>query len=175
MNNYDWPRIQIMYEMGQTAYQIGKAPDMPSKQAIQDRANKHDWVKPEQSLNRLPILAEALNIDSRVMTDEVLAVVLNLISEGATIEVACATAGIADRTWTYWCKKDERLKDATRRARAGTITGWMSSINRHSQGDWKAASWALMNMPDTRDHFGTKGADNKLEVTINIDRAIQSG
>jgi hypothetical protein len=104
------------------------------------------------------------------MTDELLNVVLNLISEGATQEVACAAAGISARTWASWCSQDEKLKDATQRARAGTIVGWMSSINRHSQGDWKAASWALTNMPDTREHFGSKGGDNKLEVTINIDR-----
>jgi len=171
MNNYDWPRIQIMYETGTTAYQLGKRPDFPSKQAIQDRANKHEWHKPETP-NSLPILAEALNIDSRVMTDELLNVVLNMISEGATQEVSCMAAGISDRTWREWCVKDERLKDATQRARAGTIVGWMSSINRHSQGDWKAASWALTNMPDTREHFGTKGSDNRVEVTINIDRAV---
>ncbi len=170
MNNYDWPRIQIMYEMGQTAYQIGKAPDMPSKQSIQERAKKHEWIKPEQTMNRLPILAEALDIDSRVMTDELLNVVLNMISEGATQEVSCAAAGISDRTWRDWCSQDDKLKDATQRARAGTIVGWMSSINRHSQGDWKAASWALTNMPDTREHFGSKAHDNRVEVTINIDR-----
>lgn len=170
MNNYDWPRIRGMYEAGNTAYQLGKRPDFPSKQAIQERATKEEWVKPVDSLNHLPILAEALDIDSRVMTDDLLRVVLNLISEGATQEVACAAAGISGRTWRDWCSQDAMLKEATNRARAGTIVGWMSSINRSSRSDWKAASWALTNMPDTRDHFGSNAHDNKLEVTINIDR-----
>lgn len=169
MNNYDWPRIQIMYEMGQTAYQIGKAPDMPSKQAIQDKANKHEWIKPENG-NRLPIVASALTIDSSRLTDELLNTVLSLISEGSTIELACATVGISATTWHDWQRQDPNLTAMVQRCRAGKVVGWMSSVDRATQRDWKAATWLLQNSPDTRSQFGPKQTDNKLEVTINIDR-----
>lgn len=168
MKNYDWPRIKIMYEMGQTAYQIGKGPDMPSKQGIQDRANREEWVKPERG--SLPIVAAALQVNSSKLTDEVLSTVLGLIAEGATIELACTAAGIAPTTWHDWQRQDPTLKDAVIRCRAGKVINWTSAIDKATEKDWKAASWLLQNSPDTRDQFGAKGGDNKLEVVININR-----
>ena len=170
MNNYDWPRIQILYEMGQTAYQIGKAPDMPSKQATQQRADKHEWHKPEQGTNNLPIVADALNIDSTLLTDELLNTILGLIAEGSTIELACKVVGITTDTWHRWQRTDPTLKDMAQRCRAGKVVGWMQSVDRATQRDWKAATWLLQNSPDTRESFGPKAHDNRVEVTINIDR-----
>jgi len=170
MENFDWPYIRGLYESGSTAYQLGKRPDFPTKQAIQKRADKEGWIKPDISTYRLPVVAEALQIDSRKCTDEVLRVVLGMIAEGSTVEIACAVAGISGRTWTYWCKQDPTLKDATTRARAGTIAGWLGCVNQATQKDWKAATWLMQNSPDTRESFGPKGSDNKLEVVINIDR-----
>ncbi len=170
MNNYDWPRIQIMYEMGQTAYQIGKAPDMPSKQAIQERANKGEWVKPENGGNTLPILASALHIDSTRLTDELLNTVLALIAEGSTIELACGVVGISATTWHDWQRQDPTLTAMVQRCRAGKVVSWMSNVDRASVRDWKAATWLLQNSPDTRESFGPKAHDNRVEVTINIDR-----
>jgi len=159
-----------MYEMGQTAYQIGKAPDMPTKQAIQDKANKEDWQKPDTTLNNLPMLAAAFDIDSTKLTDELLNTVLGLIAEGSTIELACGVVGISPDTWHRWGREDSRLKTMTQRCRAGKVVSWMSTVDRAKQADWKAATWLLQNSPDTRKQFGPQAHDNKLEVTINIDR-----
>lgn len=167
---FDWPYIRGLYEAGSTAYQLAKRRDFPSKQAIQNRATKEGWLKPEAGTHRLPIVAEALNIDSSKLTDDLLRTILGLISEGATIEIACKCAGIAPATWSRWCAKDTQLMDATRRARAGTVMSWINTVHQATQKDWKAATWLMQNSPDTRDSFGPKGSDNKLEVIINIDR-----
>jgi len=118
----------------------------------------------------LPIVAEALAIDSRKLTDELLQTVLGLIAEGATIEIACKCAGIAPATWSRWCAKDPQLMDMTRRARAGTIMSWLSTVQQATQKDWKAATWLMQNSPDTRESFGQQSKDSRLEVVINIDR-----
>lgn len=168
--NFDWPYIRGLYEAGATAYQLGKRPDCPSKQAIQKRADSEGWIKVDPSTTRLPVVAEALAIDSSKLTDDLLRTVLNLIAEGATIEIACKCAGIAPATWSRWCAKDPQLMDATRRARAGTVMSWLNTVHQATHKDWKAATWLMQNSPDTRDSFGPKGADNKLEVVININR-----
>jgi len=167
--NYDWRRIQVMYEMGQTPYQISRGAQMPSKEGIRKRAIKEGWSKPDAT-KRLPIVADALSIDSTHLTDEVLTTVLGLISEGSPIELACRAAGIADRTWRDWQAADPTLKDLVHRARAGKVIDWLSTVDRAKAKDWKAATWLMQNSPDTRQTFGQQHHDNKLEVVINIDR-----
>lgn len=170
-SDFDWPYIRGLYESGQTAYQIAKRPDCPTKQAIQNRANAEGWTKPDPTTYKPPILAAALNINSHKLTDEVLRVLLGMIAEGSTVELACRAAGIADTTFRAWCREDPSLKDAVQRARAGTVAGWLGTINQATRKDWKAATWLLQNSPDTRDNYGAKGGDNKLEIVINIDRS----
>lgn len=170
MNSIDWPRIRALFELGSTAYQISKLPGMPSKQAIQNKANKEEWQRQEEGKRILPIVAKALTIDSYKLTDEVLETVLGLIAEGSTIELACSASGIHHETWRKWCLKDERLRDATTRARAGKVSAWLSTVDRATDKDWKAATWLMQNSPDTRQTFGQQHHDNKLEVVINIDR-----
>lgn len=168
-NGYDWHYIRVLYESGATAYQIAKRPDMPSKQGIEKHAKKHDWVKPTTE-NRLPIVAEALSVNSSKLTDDLLRVFLGLIAEGSTIEIASAACGISAQTWRAWCKQDPQLKDLVRRARAGKVATWMHSVDRASQTDWKAGQWLLQTAPETRETFAKQAGENKLEVTINIER-----
>jgi hypothetical protein len=170
MKRYDWSVIRAMYEMGETAYGISKAPHMPTKQAIMKRAKKEDWHKPDRETYRLPIVAKALNIESHKLTDDLLQTVLGLIESGATIELACTAAGISPRTWATWQTQDPALKDLVRRARAGKVVQYLNTVDQAQHKDWKAATWLMQNSPDTRDQFGAKGSDNKLEVVINIDR-----
>jgi len=170
---FDWPYIRGLYESGQTAYQIAKRPDCPTKQAIQNRADKEGWHKPDPTTYRPPILAESLNINSHKLTDEVLRVLLGMIAEGATIELACKAAGISNATYTKWCRDDPSLRDAVQRARAGTVAGWLGAVNQATRKDWKAATWLLQNSPDTRDSYGAKGNDSKLEIVININRETE--
>ena len=167
---YDWHYIRALFETGQTAYQIAKRPDAPSKQAIQKRANAEGWIKPDQGQSRLPIVAKALTVNSERLTDELLAVLLDLIANGATREVACAACGISTETLRRWCHEDSRLGEMLDRARAGTVAGYLGTVHQAQHKDWKAATWMLTNAPDTRDHFGAGKHDGKVEVVINIDR-----
>ena len=173
-NTYDWPHIRALFELGNTCYQISKRPDMPTKESIRRRSIDEGWVKPDATASRPPILAAALNIRSDKLTDEVLAVLLQMISEGATIELACRAAGISSRVYRNWCEQDPSLRDAVQRARAGTVAGWLSSVNQATRKDWKAATWLLQNSPDTRDSYASKASDSKLEIVINIDRDAPS-
>ena len=167
---FDWPYLRALYETGQTAYQISKRADAPSKQAIQKRANKEGWIKPDISTTRLPVVAKALTVKSDKLTDELLAVLLDMIAEGATREVAAAACGISGETLRRWCEQDPTLKDMINRARAGTVAGYLGTINQAQHKDWKAASWMLTHSPDTRDHYGQAAKDNKIEVTFNFQR-----
>ena len=171
---YDWHYIRAKYESGMTAYQLSKRPDMPSKQAIQNRANKHEWQRAETP-ERLPIVAKALAINSTLLTDDLLAVVLDLIANGATQEIAASAAGISPRTWQSWCKQDERLRDAVRRARAGKVAEWMQSIDTASKTDWRAGQWLLQTAAETREAFNKTAESNQLQVVFNIDRQAMSG
>ena len=165
----DWQYVRGLFESGQTAYQIAKRPDMPSKQGIANRAKLEGWIKPKNP-DRLPIVAEALAINSYLLTDDVLTVVLGLIAEGATQEIAAQAAGISGRTWASWCKQDEKLRDAVRRARAGKLATWMSHVDTAATRDWRAAQWLLHTASETRESYGANKGDGKLEIVINIDR-----
>ncbi len=171
---YDWQYIRAKFESGMTAYQIGKRPDMPTKQAIQNRANKDDWQRTEMP-ERLPVIAKALAINSSLLTDDLLVVVLDLIANGATQEIASQAAGISARTWQTWCKQSEALRDAVRRARAGKIADWMQSVDTASKSDWRAGQWLLQTAAETREAFGKQSESNTLQVVFNIDRAATSG
>ena len=170
----DWNYVRAIYESGSTAYQIAKRPDMPSKQAIQNRANRDKWQRAE-TVKRLPIVAKALSINSSLLTDDLLAVVLDLIANGATQEIAAQAAGISGRTWSSWCKQDQSLRDAVRRARAGKVAQWMQSVDTASQTDWRAGQWLLQTASETREAFNKSAETNTLQVVFNIDRNATSG
>ena len=170
---YDWARIRIRYESGDTAYSISK--DMggkPTRQAIAKRAAKEQWASNISAhiQNGFPILAAALNIDSRKMTDELLQTVLGMIGMGSTEQLACQAAGIHPTTWIDWKNKDVRLQDAVHRARAGKLSEWISRIDQAGNKDWKANQALLQAAPETRGYFGKDHTDNKIEIVINIDR-----
>lgn len=167
---YDWQYIRGLYESGQTPYQIAKRPDMPSKEGIRKRAKSEQWQRPDTE-NRLPIVAEALSVNSHLLTDDVLRVVLDMIASGATLEIACAAAGISARTWSLWQQQDNRLRDAVRRARAGKLVSWMSHVDKAAERDWRAGQWLLQTAPETREQYARSQSDSRLEVTINIDRS----
>ena len=172
---YDWPYIRLRYESGETAYTISKRMGgKPSKQAIMKRAAKEGWEQGQASPElpaRLPIVAAALNVESRKLTDEVLQIILGMVANGSPEGIAAQAAGIHPTTLIDWKKQDPRLKDAIHRARAGKLSEWIARIDSASQKDWKAAQALLQAAPETRDQFGkTDGKGSKLEIVININR-----
>ena len=161
----------MRFEAGETAYSISKSMGgRPSKPGIAKRAVKEGWKVPDQGNNQLPIVAAALNIDSRKLTDQLLQTILGLIGIGATEQLACQAAGISQNTFITWKGQDPRLKDAVHRARAGKLCQWIGRIDKAGETDWKADQALLQASKETRDQFGKGNIDSKVQVTINIDR-----
>jgi hypothetical protein len=178
MSDYDWPYIRMRYEAGETAYAISKRMGgKPTKQAIQKRANKEAWgtdqATPDEPkrVTSLPVVAEALSIKSRKLTNDVLRVLFDRIADGAPEYIAAQAAGIHPTTLIDWKGQDEQLRDAIQRVRAGKLSDWVKRIDRASENDWKAAQALLQAAPETREHFG-KGdsGGSKLEIVIHVER-----
>jgi hypothetical protein len=97
------------------------------------------------------------------------------LGEGATVEHACAFAGIAPRTFYHWMERGENGEEAfvqfvqiTTRARGRGIVTDLSTISKAVQaGDWRAAAWRLQHRYPQ--DYGAKlkisgDADNPLRV-----------
>ena len=98
---YDWERIRIRYESGESAYAISQnLGNKPTRQAISKRVAKEQWASNISAhiQKGFPILAAALSVDSNKLTDDLLQTVLGMIGMGSTEGLACQAVGISQNT-----------------------------------------------------------------------------
>ncbi|MFX9703736.1 hypothetical protein ABTO92_19445, partial [Acinetobacter baumannii] len=72
------------------------------------------------------------------------------IRRGATIEMACAAAGITDATWHLWMNKARQGRapyrdflEAIKTAEAEHQARLLAVIEEHAIKQWQAAAWIL--------------------------------
>lgn len=180
-HNYDWPYIRMRYEAGETAYTISQMMGgKPSKQAIAKRAAKEGWEQSESSslavARQLPSVKRALGVTQSKRTPETVAAIAELLSEGATLEIAARSCGVHPETLSDWRRDDPQLRLFLDRARAGSLAECELVIHEAARkGDWKAAMAKLGSAPETREHYGKHEQGSRLEVVINIDRPPVEG
>ena len=85
------------------------------------------------------------------LTPDTEARILNAIRCGAPNKVACAAAGIGERTLYQWLEKSKELPDSEyaqfaqslTRARQEGIAARLAIIQKAAGQDWRAAAWLL--------------------------------
>jgi hypothetical protein len=96
---------------------------------------------------------------------------LEALKEGATIEGACAWAGIAERTYYRWCKTDPEWAELSERAMNFAEVILLRQLKRAAEdkmGDWRGTAWILERR--WRKRWGAR-----QEVELNHNQANDGG
>ncbi len=105
---YDWDDIKTRYIAGDSAYQIERLPDTPSRQAICKRAKAEEWSSLRVDEKSLPDQAVFQGLDGVDDLDERKRAVLEGLRRWATYKDAAALAGVDESTVRRW-RKVERF------------------------------------------------------------------
>lgn len=96
-----------------------------------------------------------------------------ILSEGNTIETACAACGISGRSFHNWMERGGREKtgpyfqffQSATRARARAKQRYTKLITRAATRDWKAAAWLLERM--FPQEYGRSTREDKEGTKLN--------
>lgn len=109
------------------------------------------------------------------MTQPTIDRLLDALRIGATVQMACAAAGISDTTYYRWLDGNERAAGAVEAAKTTAAVSALESIQRAAvNGDWRAAAWLLERRYPA--DFGRSHADvrHTLDVTPAAVPAIRT-
>jgi hypothetical protein len=169
MRAFDWNGIRSLYEGGRTAYELGKLPGNPSKQAILKRAKREGWRAGNavaEPATKAPGRAVAFNGDAQK------GIVLTHLRDGMPFRYAALAAGVTDRTVRNWRDNDSSFSEACQTAIAQFTAEQLANIRDAGKRDWKASMALLERHPDTREDFAPARSSGSpgLEIVLNINR-----
>lgn len=171
---YDWRTIEYRYRRGETAYAISKSlGGKPTKQGIVNRAKKHGWAKFDP--DELPAITPPKSLNSLgADTPQNRALILQKLSEGATLKLAAACAGISDESLRLMRKRDPIFLAECQAARAEHLTRKVAQVDKAGEKDWKAAAWFIDRSPEGRQAYpsGDRGSTLQLNIQINRDEPV---
>lgn len=152
-----------MFEAGEGITSIAKKPEMPSKQAISQRALKDGWQRLpsiDRSSDDLTLIPfDGLNDEQRLIVQEV--------ANGATQRLAAEMAGHHETTISDWKKSNPKFARAILAAKAAKVRRRLAKID--TSPDWRAAGWLMERDPDSRDEFSPPNAGKGLgQTTFNV-------
>ena len=162
LTRFDWVKIRALFEAGNGITAIAKMPDMPSKQAISQRAHKEEWRRIGQldpstpSIEMIPF--EGLSEEQRYVIQE--------IANGSTQRLAAQMLGYNENTISLW-KQDTRFTRALLAAKSAKVQYRLGKI--HKSEDWPAAGWLMERDPDSRDEFMPPNSSKGMTgTTFNV-------
>ena len=147
LTRFDWVKIRALFEAGNGITAIAKMPEMPSKQAISQRAHKEGWERVgqlDQSIESTALVAAMSYLDDRQKF------VIQEIANGSTQRLAANLAGCHETTISDW-KLNPKFSMALIAAKAAKVGVRLRKI--HQSEDWRAAGWLMERDPDSRDEF----------------------
>ena len=78
------------------------------------------------------------------MTQQTIGRLLDALRLGASVQMACAAAGISDTTYYRWLDGNDRGAVEVESAKTAAALSALESIQRAAvNGDWRAAAWLL--------------------------------
>ena len=78
------------------------------------------------------------------LNDETETKLLQAIQLGSTHAMACAYAGIGERTFYDWMSRNVQFKQKIKEAEAKGAVTWLAKIEKAAtDGSWQAAAWKL--------------------------------
>ena len=183
----DWDEIKERVLAGEGYTSVAKDYEV-SRQAIQKRCNKEEWIanKPrsmavkrelfKRNQKAQPIataqpVAVAVAQPSAVVIarEDKRAAVLALLKDGVPKVHASQAVGVHENTLTRWIQEDSEFSAEVRAAESAAVALRVQRIGKAGEKDWRADSWYL-----ERTQKATFGADagkgGGLAVQINIMR-----
>ena len=169
-SDIDWNKCRKLYERGLSPSKLAKRFPEVSRQAIDQMAQRHDWIKPEQSIVAYDLQFPGL-IDSVKYTDARAKLILDALRNGASKLVASGLAKISHQTIANWMEKDTAFAAAVIQAQAQHVNDMKGHIVAAAPDDWKAADRLLQTHELTRAEHGNAGqGQSQVNVVININR-----
>jgi len=186
----DWDEIKERVLAGEGYTSVAKDYEV-SRQAIQKRCNKEEWIanKPRSMAVKrelykrnqkaqpiataqpvaVAVAQPAQPSQSVLVRDDKQATVLALLKDGVPKTHAAAVAGVSEATLHRWVNDDESFRSEVRAAESAAVALRVQRIGKAGEKDWRADSWYL-----ERTQRGTFGSDagkgGGLAVQINIMR-----
>lgn len=176
-----WNEIKARWESGESAYfieqDLNRKGQKITRQGINARAKRDGWI--EKANGGLLAVAEQLptvqaigkGIDSTKRTPEIIAAVLEDISQGVPEYLAATSQGLGERTLARWKADDEALAYQIKCARAKHLGSRVAVLTKAGdRGDWKAAQVQLKAAPETKDYFAEDTKPTAIQFVLNIIR-----
>jgi len=183
----DWDEIKERVLGGEGYTSVAKDYEV-SRQAIQKRCNKEEWIanKPramavkrelfKRNQKAQPIataqpvaVALAQPAQPTLLREDKRAAIIELLGDGVPKVHAAAIAGVSEATLHRWVNEDDKFKSEVRAAESAAVALRVQRIGKAGEKDWRADSWFL-----ERTQKATFGADagkgGGLAVQINIMR-----
>ena len=140
-----------------------------SAQAVQKRAKKEGWVKPDSDLlqvvEQLPISQPTAGSALGIRSPENLAKIVNTFAKTGSKTLTAGVVGISRETLRNWCKEDAELLALMSARRKEFLVGQIDKIANAR--DWKAADKILSRAPETKDTWGEQEQTGPT-IVLNI-------
>jgi len=183
----DWDEIKERVLAGEGYTSVAKDYEV-SRQAIQKRCNKEEWIanKPrsmavkrelyKRNQKAQPIAtaqpAQPVAVQPAqpvVLREDKRAAIIQLLADGVPKTHAAAVAGVSEATLHRWVNEDDKFKSEVRAAESAAVALRVQRIGKAGEKDWRADSWYLERTQKAT--FGSDaGKGGGLAVQINIMR-----
>ena len=175
----DWDEIKQRVLAGEGYTSVAKDYEV-SRQAIQKRCNKEEWIanKPRSMAVKREFFkrnqkaqpnATAQPAQPMLLREDKRAAIIQLLADGVPKTHAAAVAGVSEATLHRWVNEDDKFKSEVRAAEGAAVALRVQRIGKAGEKDWRADSWYLERTQKAT--FGSDaGKGGGLAVQINIMR-----
>lgn len=142
-----------------------------SAQAVQKRAKKEGWEKPDPELmevvEQLPIAQPVPGSALGIRSKENLSKIIVTYSQTGNKKLTAGVVGISRETLRKWCLEDPELLALMDSARKQHLVNQYGKIANAR--DWKAAKEILARAPETKEDWGEVQSQGPT-IVLNIIR-----
>jgi DNA invertase Pin-like site-specific DNA recombinase len=182
----DWDEIKERVLAGEGYTSVAKDYEV-SRQAIQKRCNKEEWIankprsmavkrelfkrnqKAQPIATAQPVAVAVQPAQPVVLREDKRAAIIQLLADGVPKTHAAAVAGVSEATLHRWVNEDDKFKSEVRAAESAAVALRVQRIGKAGEKDWRADSWYLERTQKAT--FGSDaGKGGGLAVQINIMR-----
>jgi DNA invertase Pin-like site-specific DNA recombinase len=156
----DWDEIKERVLAGEGYTSVAKDYEV-SRQAIQKRCNKEEWIankprsmavkrelfkrnqKAQPIATAQPVAVAVQPAQPVVLREDKRAAIIQLLADGVPKTHAAAVAGVSEATLHRWVNEDDKFKSEVRAAESAAVALRVQRIGKAGEKDWRADSWYL--------------------------------
>ena len=171
MNNINWDDVKVKWEDGATSTELAR--DLPcTRQNVDKHAKRENWLRKQKAnlnnwleVSRDTFIAVSGSSDKR--KPEVVAVILDNLSQGVSQGLAAKAAGISPDTLTHWKSIDPELVRLMMMAGSQAAATYVQRIHKAGKRDWRANQYLLEKHPETE---GYSQKNDVVEFNFSFSR-----